>query len=66
MKKTVLPKSWLKKLSKSSNQNIILALTGPLWSFKKMIEVVTKLMLNVLDEEKSSEQYNVVRILPLF
>jgi hypothetical protein len=31
-----------------------------------MIEVVTKLMLKVLEEEKSSEQYNVVRILPLF
>jgi len=31
-----------------------------------MIEVVTKLMLKVLEEEKSSEQYYVVRILPLF
>jgi hypothetical protein len=52
MKKTVLPKSWLKKLSKSSNQDIILALTGPFWSFKKIIEVVNKLMLKVLEEKK--------------
>jgi len=43
----------------------MLALTGPFWSFKKIIEVVTKLMLKVLEEKKSSEQYNVVRILPL-